>query len=67
MGSISKIHKTPKQPLAVTAYETMVRKIICLDYQPSQHLEENQLVEDLGIGRTPVREALVRLHSEKMV
>jgi len=63
--SISK--KIPKQPLAVIAYETIVRKIICLEYQPSQHLEENQLVEALGIGRTPIREALVRLHGEKMV
>lgn len=67
MGKILKIQKITKQPLAVTAYETIVRKIICLEYQPSQHLEENQLVEDLGIGRTPIREALVRLHGEKMV
>lgn len=59
--------KIPKQPLAVIAYETIVKKIICLEYQPSQHLEENQLVETLGIGRTPIREALVRLHGEKMV
>lgn len=63
----SKIHKIPKQPLAVTAYKTIVKKIICLEYQPSQHLEETQLQEDLGIGRTPVREALVRLQGEKMV
>ena len=62
-----KIQKIPKQPLAVTAYETIVKKIICLEYQPSQHLEENQLVEELGIGRTPIREALVRLQGEKMV
>ncbi len=67
MGKTAKIQKIPKQPLAVTAYETIVRKIICLEYQPSQHLEENQLVDDLEIGRTPIREALVRLHSEKMV
>jgi len=67
MGTISKIQKLPKQPLAAIAYETIVRKIICLEYQPSQHLEESQLVEDLGIGRTPIREALVRLHGEKMV
>jgi DNA-binding GntR family transcriptional regulator len=67
MGKTAKIQKIPKQPLAVTAYETLVKKIICLEYQPSQHLEENQLVDDLGIGRTPIREALVRLHSEKMV
>ncbi len=63
----NKIQRVPKQPLAVVAYETIVRKIISLEYQPSQHLEENQLVEDLGIGRTPIREALVRLRSEKML
>ncbi len=67
MGKPLKVQKIPKQPLAVKAYETLVKKIICLEYQPSQHLEENQLVEDLGIGRTPIREALVRLHGEKMV
>ena len=59
--------KTAKQPKAVVAYKTIIKKIICLEYQPSQHLEENQLVEDLGIGRTPIREALVRLQGEKMV
>jgi GntR family transcriptional regulator, rspAB operon transcriptional repressor len=67
MGKPVKMQNSPKQPLAAKAYETLVRKIICLEYQPSQHLEENQLVEDLGIGRTPIREALVRLHGEKMV
>ena len=67
MKPSAKIQKIPKQPLAVTAYETIIKKIICLEYQPSQHLEENQLVEELGIGRTPIREALVRLQGEKMV
>jgi len=59
--------KISRQPLAITAYETILKRIICLEYEPSQHLEENQLVKDLGIGRTPIREALVRLHGEKMV
>ncbi len=63
----TKIHKIPKKPLAVTAYEAIVKKIISLEYQPSQHLEESQLMEELGIGRTPIREALVRLQGEKMV
>ncbi len=67
MKSVASIQKIPKQPLAVIAYETIVKKIICLEYQPGQLLEENQLVEDLGIGRTPIRESIVRLHSEKMV
>lgn len=63
----TKQKKLAKQPLAVFAYESIVRRIICLEYKPSQHLEENQLMEDLGIGRTPIREALVRLQGEKMV
>ncbi len=67
MAAFAKIQKLPKQPLAVMAYETIVRKIICLEYQPGGHLEENQLVEELGIGRTPVREALVRLQSENLI
>jgi GntR family transcriptional regulator, rspAB operon transcriptional repressor len=62
-----KIQKIPKQPMAVIAYEAIIRKIICLEYAPNQHLEENLLVEELGIGRTPIREALVRLQGEKMV
>ena len=56
-----------RQSLAVKAYEKIVRKIISLEYNPGQHLEENQLVKRLGIGRTPIREALLRLAGENMV
>ncbi len=62
-----KAEKVPKQPLAIIAYEAIVQRIISLEYQPSQHLEESQLMKDIGIGRTPIREALVRLQGEKMV
>jgi DNA-binding GntR family transcriptional regulator len=67
MRAKATIQRIPKQPLAVTAYEVILKRIICLEYEPGEHLEESQLVEDLNIGRTPVREALVRLHGEKMV
>jgi len=56
-----------RQPLAVAAYEEIFRKIISIEYQPGQRLEEGQLVEQLGIGRTPIREALLRLSGEKLV
>jgi DNA-binding GntR family transcriptional regulator len=56
-----------RQSLAVKAYEKIIRKIISLEYNPGQHLEENQLVERLGIGRTPIREALLRLAGQNMV
>ncbi len=56
-----------RQSLAVKAYEKIIHKIISLEYNPGQRLEENQLVERLGIGRTPIREALLRLAGENMV
>jgi DNA-binding GntR family transcriptional regulator len=56
-----------KQPLASAAYEKIYQKIITLEYEPGVKLEENQLVEQLGLGRTPVREALLRLVSDMIV
>lgn len=59
--------KSAKKPLARAAYERIYRKIMTLSYAPGQRLEEKQLVEELGIGRTPVREALLRLSADFMV
>ena len=56
-----------KKTLGATAYEKIYRKIISLDYEPGQRLEENQLVKQLGIGRTPIREALLNLSADMMV
>jgi DNA-binding GntR family transcriptional regulator len=56
-----------RQPLAVTAYEEICRKIIILECKPGQILDEKQLMADLGLGRTPVREALLRLAGEGWV
>ncbi|MCG8567039.1 MAG: GntR family transcriptional regulator [Desulfobacterales bacterium] len=67
MKTKSKSKKPTRQPLAHQAYEIIVKRIICLEYQPGCHLEESHLMEDLDIGRTPIREALVRLQSEKLV
>lgn len=56
-----------RQSLAAHAYQTIYRHIISLKYEPGQRLEENQLVEQLGIGRTPIREALLRLAADLLV
>lgn len=58
---------TPKPPLGIAAYERIYRKIITLEYEPGQSLGEKHLMEELGLGRTPIREALLRLVGEKMV
>jgi DNA-binding GntR family transcriptional regulator len=56
-----------KQPLAASAYNAIYRNIISLVYEPGQRLEENPLVAQLGIGRTPIREALLSLAADLLV
>ena len=58
-------HSRPS--LAANAYTAIYRNIISLAYEPGQRLEENQLVEQLGIGRTPIREALLSLAADLLV
>lgn len=49
------------------AYEHVKGGILAGDIPPSTFLTEGQLAEELGISRTPVREALLRLQAEGMV
>lgn len=56
-----------RRSLAADAYRAIYRNIVSLAYEPGQRLEENQLVEQLGIGRTPVREALLSLADDLLV
>lgn len=53
--------------LADHAYEAIKHKIIVLDFQPGEYLNEAQVSNALGIGRTPVHQALTRLMLEGMV
>jgi DNA-binding GntR family transcriptional regulator len=64
---MAKNYSSPKLPLAAQAYRVMQDKIITMDFEPGQHLDEKQLVSQLGIGRTPIREAMLRLASESLV
>jgi DNA-binding GntR family transcriptional regulator len=53
--------------LADQAYLAIRSLIITLDLAPTQVISERELMERLGIGRTPVREALRRLAQEQLV
>ena len=56
-----------KKPLGITAYEKIYERIIALEYKPGQNLEEKQVMSHLNLGRTPIREALLRLAGENIV
>jgi len=49
------------------AYELLVNKITRLELPPGTVLAERGLIDQLGIGRTPIREALQRLSVEGLV
>jgi DNA-binding GntR family transcriptional regulator len=54
-------------PLTVDAYNTIKQKIIDFHLRPGEIILAQSLANDLGISRTPVREALVRLTQEGLV
>ncbi len=53
--------------LALVAYETLLEKIVSLEFAPGMELQERHLAEILEMSRTPLREALTRLAHEGWV
>lgn len=53
--------------LADQVFEKLERDILCSKYQIGEVLTEIRLSEELGVSRTPVREALRRLAHEHIV
>lgn len=49
------------------AYQAIHAAIINADYPPGYHLKEEVLSQEIGVSRTPVREALRRLANEGLV
>jgi DNA-binding GntR family transcriptional regulator len=53
--------------LAERAYRGLRDRLIMLDIRPGEPINDGQLAAALGIGRTPVREALKRLELDHLV
>jgi DNA-binding GntR family transcriptional regulator len=49
------------------AYEVIRERLVMLDIRPGEPINDDRLAADLGLGRTPVREALKRLEQERLV
>lgn len=57
--------RTPKDStISVSVFKTIKARIIALEYPPGTLLGERMLAGALGVSRTPVREALLRLTQE---
>ena len=53
--------------LAENAYLLLRDRLIMLDIKPGDPINDGQIAGELGIGRTPVREAIKRLESDHLV
>src|SRR5262249_55083153 len=56
-----------RSSLADRAYEEIRHRIVTLQLRPGTAINEKGLIEELGIGRTPVREAIRRLSLERLI
>lgn len=53
--------------LAEAAYRQLRDKLIMLEIKPGAPINDGQLAAELGVGRTPVREAIKRLEVDHLV
>ena len=53
--------------LADRAYVAIRDQLLMLDIRPNEPIDDDTLARDLGVGRTPVREALKRLEGDRLV
>ncbi|MGG1594135.1 GntR family transcriptional regulator [Terribacillus saccharophilus] len=56
-----------RKTLSYEVYNHLYNKIITLAYKPGQMIYESTIAEELGISRTPVREAIHLLSSEEFL
>ena len=57
--------KTPS--LAEQAYELLENRLVTLELAPGSIVSEGLLIDMVGLGRTPVREAMQRLAQQDMI
>ena len=52
---------------ADSAYQVILDRLVMLDIRPGDPINDDRLAAELGVGRTPVREALKRLERDRLV
>jgi DNA-binding GntR family transcriptional regulator len=67
MGVAAQLSSEGSASLADRAYEGIRDRLVMLDIRPGDPLNDDALAQELGTGRTPVREALKRLESDRLV
>lgn len=67
MVKVPKLKLDSYQPLRDVIFEAMRKAIVSGDIKPGERLMEVSLADQMGVSRTPVREAIRRLEAEGLV
>lgn len=59
--------KVQRASLADRAYEVLEHRLVTLQLVPGTVVTEKELIQEVGVGRTPLREAVLRLAQEQLV
>lgn len=59
--------RAPVASMADLAYQQLKDRLIMLDIRPGEPMNDVALAAELGVGRTPIREALKRLETDHLV
>ena len=57
----------PRSALTIEVYDNLLNALMDGRLAPGDRLVMDRLAEDLGVSRSPVRDALLRLHREGVV
>ncbi len=63
----SRQHRHQTDSRSEAAYRILKEKIVTLEFPPASVLNEAELMAELNLGRTPIREALQRLAFDNLV
>jgi len=67
INTSTKSDLSERKSLTTIAYEQLEELIVTAELEPGAILSEATLVDQLGIGRTPIREALQKLEREGLI
>ncbi|NMC56556.1 MAG: GntR family transcriptional regulator [Eubacteriaceae bacterium] len=62
-----KLNENPFRPLVDIVYEILLNEIINFNYLPGTKIIESKIAEELGVSRTPVRDAISILEKEGFI
>lgn len=51
----------------IRVYNEIKRRIITLEFKPGDVIDEKQIMKELNVGRTPIREAILMLKAQNLV